>query len=299
MPKRRSLTPASPDIDEGALAERMVSRDREQAVDQHELVRRLAGGMIRAGGLTAGVGAAVAGIFDAGVTSGALSLIGSACAASEMLVLGEAKARLEKAGKKVDWLSAGFGLAGECARDGARAGSLMREQWVRLLMACMDPSTGKVIRQADLELLRSLNPPDALLMLAIGRYKHQMLKEWRNSRACTLASQNGIAKNAPERFPLELVLTWSKTIFGKDATISADELAYALFKRHVDVADQEGVPLFKGRNEIDNWTRFLQPSSELEPDDRFARMSARMIEISLTPRAERLVSLLVEPANGF
>jgi hypothetical protein len=257
--------------------------------------------VLGAGVSGAKLAAEVARLLGKEVAAGSLDAISAAIELGSVALLHEAGSRVEQSGKRVDWMAGGIGLAEECARAGARASGAMREQWIRLLMACIDSERGASVRLSDVELLRTLNPPDALLLLVFGRYNEVILKEWMEGPVWAEASQNNNVRGRPGFIPVGLIVKWSETILGAPLIVSPDELDWAARERTIGAGESTPMPppLFSELLIEDHWSKFIERGPEVVHQHPHARMLEKVFKIQLRNSARRLVNLLAPDGRSY
>jgi len=301
---------------------RMVSRLMEQERDEAESRRGrwAVGGQLLSAGLNSVGG--LFGALDMAVTAGSLGIAVGAIEAVQILLLREGAERVRKEGRVPDFSASGIGMAARCAEEGARADAFMREQWVRLLTACLDPSRLGEVRISDIELLRTLNPSDAMALLVVGKHKEAITDEWQKSDIIKILAvlKIRIDNEGQERYvqwmPLALILARAETVFG-NRIHNRDEISYAfecrtqLLTRSPVDSGPDGPALFHTQASSarvrlldgikaskDQYVTLVQGLGSIKGHPQEGWLET-LVNVNVMPRAARLVNILYDARSGY
>jgi len=215
-----------------------------------------------------------------------------------------------KEGKDPDYSRLGMGRMLNIAEHAVKAPGVVQGVWRQLLVQATDPANTEFeVRQSDMELIESLNPSDAVLILGFSLHANRKLKwieDWRSSegiqRLIKRASRHGstlwLREAVKSHVPLKFISDYAGQTIESKITISNRSLLAALDERGL----QRGAisPLFGQVQIIRSWKNKVMKSfkeqrvvvdsgwqSDLDqqPDDA-------LIMYTLHPAAERLLFIL-------
>lgn len=280
------------------------------------------GGQLLAIGATSA--SAIFGALDMAISAGAMSVAGGAIEAMQILLMRDGMERVRSFGRKPDLSATGIGLAATCAEQGARVDAVLRELWVRLLARCLDPEYQGRVRLADIELLKTLNSSDALLLLVLGRHREKVRMEWGQHELCRICQGTGLwqaqsnsVDGITKMIPIELIRRHAAVILGSAVHVPINELVHAVQVRSSTavVSRAEELPtlfhtdrpsacfdLFryadddvKGRMQ----TNIHYGGELVSPSGHPQRVLLEALtDVVVTPAALRVVDLLIEDREG-
>lgn len=172
-------------------------------------------------------------------------------------------AQHKASGKEPDYAKLGTRRVMSMAEHAVQAPSVVQDIWRRLLVQATDPANTEFeVRQSDLELIDSLNPSDAILILGYGVKTDPKLKwidEWRMSdqiqRLAVRASRHGTTAWLKQQievcWPLRFAREYANAKIGAKATVSDQSLLVGLSER---TDGKPGpAPLFSGVQITASW----------------------------------------------
>lgn len=299
----------------------LVDAEREEA-EKRKGRFALGGQLLAIGATTAG---GVFGVLDMALSAGAMSVAGGAIEALQLLLLRDGMERVRSTGREPDLSATGIGLAATCAEQGARVDAVLRELWVRLLTRCLDPEYQGRVRLSDIELLKTLNASDALLLLVLGKYREDVRQEWIKhelSQICQATglwqSQSNSTEGVTSMIPLELIRRHAATAMGSAAHVPIVELAHALHVRTCHRPDTSSIELpalfetMLGQaclNLIEYPDKDVRERMHTNINRNGALVSPSihpqralleaLTDVKVTPTALRVVDLLVDGRQGY
>lgn len=212
--------------------------------------------------------------------------------------------------KEPDYSRLGMGRMLNIAEHAVKAPGVVQGVWRELLVQATDPANTEFeVRQSDIELIESLNPSDAVLILGFSLYANNKLKwieDWRSSDATQrLAIRAGrhqttewLREALESHVPLRFIRDYAGQTLASKITVSNQSLLAALNERAQDRVATAA--LFDGVKTVTSWMAKVKKSFaeqrvvidagwqldlEQQPDDA-------LVMYSLRPAAERLRLLL-------
>ena len=270
--------------------------DRMEKEDANrQLIDRNAGFQVAA--RIAGSTVPIVALLDASV--GFPVALASMAAASIGLFLTEAKAGLEREKRCLDMKKAGYELPLQIASKGAGKPHAVRKLWLELLKNALDDKFNHSIRQSDVELLESLDAPDAILIM-MRKHQSAMRDEWmatigRQEYGFMLERCNRDTKEClGKACSFDLFYKYARIEIQGDITISSEEFRYSLKTKMLGKGGDKSL-FYPTLYTSDGSIYFIENRTGIVNEDK--GKLAEILYYELLPPAARLSMLVSVPSS--